>query len=150
MSKDRMGKLPPRYSFVLNAYPSERLSKCPRCNRPTHARKFALIIHLDKWGLFALGKTCVYCSRCELIIVHQHELEHEMAYSFGRIAPEVIGNDYLVLGTLDKKIWKAGLSGSSPEIDEMLKHMADVKEVLTLEVEPGGWYPIDRKKRKSK
>ena len=31
MARARMGKLKPRYSFLLNPYTDVRLSKCPRC-----------------------------------------------------------------------------------------------------------------------
>ena len=144
MANKRIGKLPPRYSFILNPYSDVRLSKCPQCQRPTHLRKFALFIHIDAWGPMALGKTCRYCSRCELIIVHQDELEAQLAHSFSQIAPEVIGNEYLVLGTIDKKVWQEGLAGSGGQLGEMLKHMADFKRVLKLAVEPGGWYPAER------
>ena len=137
--KKRIGKLPPRYSFILNPYADVRLSKCPRCQKLTHLRKFALFIHIDEWGPMALGKTCRYCSRCELIMAH---LEH----SFSQIAPEVIGNEYLVLGTVDKKVWQEGLAGDGGDLGEMLKHMADFKRVLKLEVDPGGWYPAEREK----
>ena len=141
MASTRIGKLPVRYSFILNSYENERLSKCPKCQRPTFLRKFALFIHIDEWGPMALGKTCRYCARCELIIAHQHELEEQLTISFDRIAPEVIGNEYLVIGTVDKKIWQQGLhSSKGDQLDEMLKHVADFKKVLTLEVEPGGWY----------
>ena len=66
----RLGKLPPRYLFILNPYTDARFSKCPRCERPTHLRKFALFILIDDWGPLVLGKTCRYCTRCELIIAH--------------------------------------------------------------------------------
>ena len=105
MATKRIGKLPPRYSFILNPYTDVRLSKCPRCQKPTHLRKFALFIHIDAWGPMALGKTCRYCSRCALIMAHQDELEAQLAHSFSQIAPEFIGNEYLVLGTIDKKVW---------------------------------------------
>jgi hypothetical protein len=141
MANTKLGKLPRRYSFILNPYPNERLSKCPKCHRPTHLRKFALLIHIDEWGLMALGKTCRYCTRCELIIAHQDELEAELAYSFRKIAPRVIGNKYMVVGTVEKSIWQSGLTGSGIDIGEVLKHTADFKKVLDLEVEPGGWYP---------
>lgn len=141
MANTKIGKLPRRYSFILNPYPNERLSKCPKCHRPTHLRKFALLIHIDEWGLMALGKTCRYCTRCELIIAHQDELEAELAYSLGKIAPRVIGNKYMVVGTVEKSIWQSGLTGSGIDIGEVLKHTADFKKVLDLEVEPGGWYP---------
>ena len=94
----------------------------------------------------ALGKTCRYCSRCELIMAHQDELETELVYSFSKVAPEVIGNKYMVLGTVEKKIWKSGLKGAGNQLDEVLKYTADFRRVLDLKVEPGGWYPADQKK----
>ena len=144
MAKAKIGKLPPRYSFILNPYSDEHLSKCPKCHRPTHLRKFSLSIHIADWGLMTLGKTCRYCTPCELIIVNQDELEAQLAYSFHTIAPEVVGNQYLMLGTVDKKIWQSGLQGSGAQLDEVLKHAADFKQVLDLQVEPGGWYPTSQ------
>ena len=90
MAKKRIGKLPPRYSFMLNPYTDVRLSKCPRCQKLTYLRKFALFIHIDAWGPMALGKTCRYCARCELIMAHQDELEAQLAHSFSQIAPAVL------------------------------------------------------------
>jgi hypothetical protein len=141
MASSKIGKLPPRYSFLLNPYSDVRLSKCPSCEKLTHPRKFALFVHVDGWGPFALGKTCRYCSRCELIIAHQDELEAELAQSFNRLAPEVIGKNYLVLGTLNMKAWREGLGGRGQSLEDMLNHMADFKQVLELHVEPGGWVP---------
>jgi hypothetical protein len=148
----RIGKLPPRYSFILNPYETERLSRCPKCKQLTHLRKFAFLIHIDGWGLLTLGKTCRYCTPCELIMVHQNELEAELAYYFDRWAPEVIGNDYLVLGTVDKKLWRLVLEGSNIGLEEVLGHTADLKRYLELHVEPGGWYPISEvaKKRRAR
>src|ERR1044071_5344856 len=144
--KSTIGKLPPRYSFILNPHEGTRLSKCPLCLRLTFPRKFALFIHVDEWGPMALGKTCKYCSRCELIMVHQDELEAQLAYRFSKIAPEFIGNEYLVIGTVDKRVWKRGLEGSGGEFGEMLKHIADFNRVYNLHFEPGGWYPADGKR----
>ncbi|APR87231.1 hypothetical protein A7982_12580 [Minicystis rosea] len=94
-----------------------------------------------------LGKTCVYCSPCELIVVHQHELEAQLAHAFESVAPEVIGNEYLVLGTVDRQTWKAGLAGTAQTLDETLEHMAEFKRVLKLEVDPGGWRPAEPSKK---
>ncbi len=147
--KGRFGKLPPRYSFILNPYPHERLSRCPRCHKLTHPRKFALFIHVTSLGPMLQGKTCVYCSPCELVVVHQHELEAQMAHALSNIAPEVIGNEYLVLGTVEKQAWKAGLGGAGQNLDEMRKHMADFASVLTLHVDPGGWRLPEQSKGRS-
>lgn len=139
----KIGKLPPRYSFILNPHEGTRLSACPRCEKLTYPRKFAFLIHVDAWGPMALGKTCKYCSRCELIMMHQNELEAELTISFGRIAPEMIGNEYMVLGTIEKKVWQARLKGEGSEFGEILKHAADFKKVYNLDYRPAGWYPAD-------
>ena len=141
MPKRRIGELHPRYSFMLNPHVELRLSKCPKCQQPTHLRKFALFIHVDGWGSIALGKTCRYCSRCELIMVHRDELEEQLAHSLTQIAPEAIGNEYVVLGTIDKKVWQEGLRGRKEQHALMLQHVADFKNVYELKYEPGGWYP---------
>ncbi len=144
MASTRIGKLPPRYSFILNPYSDVRLTKCPRCEKPTHLRKFALFIHVEGWGPLALGKTCRYCSPCELIIVHQDELEAQLAHSFAARGLDGISRDYLVVGTLDKKVWRKGLEESGQPLDHALDHVADFKKVFDLHVEPGGWVPAKK------
>jgi uncharacterized C2H2 Zn-finger protein len=146
-SSRRIGKLLPRYAFILNPHAGTRLSKCPRCEKLTYPRKFAFFIHVDGWGPMAFGKTCKYCSRCELIMMHQDELEAELAHSFSQSAPEVIGNKYMVLGTIEKKVWQEGVKGGSTQFEEVLKHMADFKKVYDLEYDPGGWSPADEERR---
>lgn len=142
--KGRIGKQPPRYSFMLNRYSDVRLSKCPRCRKPTHPRKFALFIHIDEWGPMVLGKSCKYCSRCELIMAHQDELEAQLAYIFSKTASDLIGKGYLVIGTVDHTVWKKGLKGSGGGLGEIMEHLADFEAVYDLHVEPGGWYPADK------
>ncbi len=64
-------------------------------------RKVPLLIHVEPNQLLALRKTVKYCPDCDILIVHQDELEQQLAYSYSQRAPEVIGNKYLVLGTVD-------------------------------------------------
>ena len=141
MAGERIGRQPPRYAFLLNPYTDVRLSKCPTCARPTHPRKFALFVHADGWGPLALGKTCRYCTRCELVIAHKDELDAEIAHSLSKLAPAAVGREYVVLGTLDRKVWKQGLGGNPQSLDAALEQMAEFKTVLDLHVEPGGWHP---------
>ena len=141
MVNTRIGKLPPRYSLLLNSHAEVRLSKCPKCQKVTHLRKFALLIHIDEWGPWALGKTCRYCSRCELVMVQRAELEADLAHGLSQRAPQVIGNDYLVLGTMEKKIWQKALNGEAKPLAKMLEHVADFKHQYELDYKPGGWYP---------
>jgi hypothetical protein len=124
----------------LNKYDDFRASKCIKCDKPTFLRKFAFLIHIDDGGLMPLGKTCRYCAKCELIVVHKDELEAELADKFETLNPEIIGNDYLILGTVEKKFWQQQLIKPSAPLDEMLKHTADFKEYLDFKYQPAGWY----------
>jgi hypothetical protein len=141
MARARIGKLKPRYSFLLNPYSDVRLSKCPRCERLTHLRKFALFIHVEGWGPLVLGMTCRYCTPCELIMAHRDELEAELARSPAHLAPNAGEDGYLVVGTVERKVWQKGLEGSGTQMEDALEHMADFKKYFDLHYEPGGWYP---------
>ncbi len=141
MARARVGRLMPRYSFLINPYSDVRLSKCPRCHDLTHLRKFALFIHVEGWGPVILGKSCRYCTPCELIMAHRDELEAELARSPAQFAPTEAGKGYLVLGTVERKEWEKELKGSGISLEDTLKHMADFKKHFDLHVEPGGWHP---------
>lgn len=136
----KFGKLKPRYSLILNQYKDFRASSCIKCDKPTFLRKFPLLIHIEEGGLITLGKTCRYCAKCELIVVHQDELEDELAYKFETLMPEALGNDYFIIGTVDKKFWKKNLAGEETDFNELLKNTADIKKYLDFEYQPAGWY----------
>jgi hypothetical protein len=141
MARERVGKLAPHYAFLLNPYTDVRLSKCPLCGGLTHPRKFALFIHVKDFGLLVLGKTCRYCTPCELVIAHKDELEAELARSPAHLSPGTAEERYLVVGTVDRRVWKQGLQGTGTQLGEALEHMADFKKHFDLHVEPGGWRP---------
>ena len=103
---------------------------------PTHP----LIIHIEPTTLMALNMHGRFCPDCDLLIVHQDQMEGLLAAHMAKHDPSVIGNDYLVLGTLERKVWREGMQQAKP-IGEMLKHIADFREVVTFQVEPVGWYP---------
>lgn len=129
--KPRFGKLPPRYRFALNPFPEVRWSQCPRCRKLMHARKFALLIHVQDAGLVALGFTCRYCTPCELIIAHQEELETELTILFEKKLPEAVGNEYFVIGTMEMPTWRKSLA-APVGLDELLEHTSDFKRAILL------------------
>jgi hypothetical protein len=53
--------------------------------------------------------------------------------------PEIIGNDYLVIGTFDRPTWKQGRQ-TPLTIQEMVDELHDFREVLQFEP-VGGWMP---------
>jgi len=57
-------------------------------------------------------------------------------------APEVIGNEYLVLGTVDRKVWKEGLQEPG-SLETIRNNAADFKKYMEVGYDPGGWRPIE-------
>lgn len=136
--KKRLGQLPPRYIFAINPHQDLRCSKCPKCDRATYLRKFPLLIHVDQLGPFVLGKTCRYCSKCEFIITHQDELESTLTALLTEREPTAIGNDYLVLATVEKKAWKQRLEQKGT-MEEILAYTSDIKKYVDIVYEPAHW-----------
>jgi hypothetical protein len=139
--RPQFGALPPMYKFMLNPYPDLRLSRCGICEQRTGQRKRPLLIHIDPRHLIALNYTCRYCRHCDLLIAHKHEIEHLLTNLFHHYAPEVIGNRYLIIGTLEKKAWRDGQKDPK-SVPEMRSHAHDFKEYYPeLRVTQPGWYP---------
>jgi hypothetical protein len=138
----RIGKLPPKYIFILNPYTDARFTRCPNCDQLTKVRKLPLFIHVDPLNPVVLGKTCRYCPDCDLLIVHQDELEAQLEALFAERDPSLVGNDYMVLGTVERQPWREGMK-QPKRIEEMLEHLHDFKEVRTVKYQPAGWYRDD-------
>lgn len=129
-SRAPIGKLPPRYLFFLNHYKHERFTSCPRCGYKSRLRKFSLFILVAPDKKLILDKICRYCYHCELIIAHQDQLEEQLAAYYSAFAPNIIGNDYLVIGTLDPASRKHRTYKRLPVL-EVLEDLHDFKEVVT-------------------
>ena len=128
----KLGKQSRRFTFFLNPYTDVRFTKCPKCGGKTGQKKLPLAIHVDEHGLVALNKTCRYCSGCELLIAHQDEIEANLTSLFQRLAPEIIGNGYLVVGTLDRSDWKRGITGTSTTA-ELIEALHDFDDMVRYE-----------------
>jgi SEC-C motif len=143
----QLGNRPPRHRFALNPYPEELFASCPRCDGLTEQRKFPLLIHIDPRNPVALNKTCCYCPRCDLIIARKDELEAQLAALFEQQNPALIGNDYLVMGTLDHDDWERGRH-TPLTLPEMVAKLHVFQEVLQLEpVDPQSHRPGQRSRR---
>ncbi|WP_335042989.1 hypothetical protein [Nostoc sp.] len=129
-----------RHRFFLNPYIDCAFTKCPKCETKTKIRKFPLVIHIQPQQLFLLNKQCKYCPSCDLIIAKKQEIEPLMAATFVQTNPQIVGNNYVVMGTVDKKDWKEGDKNLlSPS--EMIGRIYVFKDVWNFEVIPAGWYP---------
>ena len=128
-----------RHYFFLNPYEDCAFTKCPKCDQATKVRKFPLAIHIDPQQLLFLNKSCRYCEKCDLIIVKKPEVESLMAASFENVNPSIIGNEYLVFGTLDRSDWQR-YKEAPTDSKEAFKQVYVFKDVLKFEVMPRGWY----------
>ena len=133
----QFGKQPPCYRFYLNPYQDLRWTRCPQCESKMHQRKLPLVIHVDPICLLSLNKTCRYCPHCDLLIAHQDDVEDFLAAFFTTYNPEIVGNDYLVVGTLERAMWKRGTQ-QPLTLQETLEALHDFKEVVTFQL-TGGW-----------
>ncbi len=131
---------PGGYNFILNPYPTERISRCPLCEGKTGQKKIPLLIHVDPARLIALNYTCRYCGPCHLLIGHTHEIEHHMTEAFRHSTPELIGNRYLVMGTVEKKYWREGLTEFKTPT-EMIDHTTTFTDSYEdIRLHRPGWY----------
>ena len=133
-----------KHRFFLNPYVDCAFTKCPKCETKTKIRKFPLVIHIEPQQLFFLNKKCKYCTNCDLIIVKKQEIESLIAAGLNQSHPEIIENNYLVMGTIERKDWQAANKGllSSQEI---INRMYIFKDQWNFEVIPAGWYPSEEK-----
>ena len=128
-----------RHRFFLNPYPDMAFTKCPKCERKTKQRKLPLVIHIEPDQILVLNKTCRYCPECDLVIVRKSELEAMMATTFETRRPDVVGNEYLVVGTLDRPDWREGSKSQLPPA-QLLDRAYLFENEWRFEIEPGGWY----------
>lgn len=128
-----------RHYFFLNPYEDQAFTRCPQCHSKTKVKKYPLVIHIEPKQLFCLNKSCKYCEKCDLIIGKQSEIEYLMTCQFEKVNPSVVGNKYLVFGTLNKNDWlKYSKTPSDPS--KVIDQTYIFKDVLNFEVVGGGWH----------
>ena len=131
----QLGKQRPLYDFFLNTYQDTRFTTCPRCKGKTRSRKFSLVVNVNPKHTVIVDKICRFCNACDLLIVHQDQLEEQLATEFMTINPEVIGNDYQVIGTLDRAEWNQGKQDPL-SVERVIEYLHDFNEVVSFERVP--------------
>ena len=135
--KPRLGNLSPQYEFFLNPYRDVRFTtSCPGCSGKIKQKKLPLAIHIGDWGMIILNKTCRFCPRCDLLIAHRDEIETLLSQVLPSDASHTIGKDILIVGTVERKEWRRGLTKplTGPE---MLDALHDFKDYV--QFEPPRW-----------
>ncbi len=124
------------YRLFLNPYPDLAFTRCPQCQRPTKLRKYHLVVHVEPAQLLVLYKRCRFCEGCDLLIVKQDELESLMVHAVEQHDPDLVGNDYLLVGTLDNVDGRRVLRGAAHP-----REVVDLTNVFRAQVEfePPRW-----------
>ena len=78
------------------------------------------------------------CLRCDTLVAHKAKLDKLLSAMVKVPEPE-----YVVLGTIDRQLYRRGLSGLA-SLDDVKAHMADFKSYWKVDVTPAGWYPKNR------
>jgi hypothetical protein len=129
----------PRHRFFLNHYEDHAFTRCPSCDAPTRVRKHCLVIHVEPRHLLVLNKTCRYCPPCDLLIARRREVEEQLVAAWMERDPEVVGNGYMVLGTVDRAVWRRAMR-EEVMTDEFVRMVHPFADLLDVSVEPGGWW----------
>lgn len=127
----QFGYLPPEHKFFLNPHSDARFTRCPKCHRPTKLRKKPLLILIQPTQPVSLNKTCRYCPSCDILIVHKDELDELLKKICLQLFPPLVGHDYRVVGTMDRKTWKEGRPITSS--DELFQMVHDFKKHVEFE-----------------
>lgn len=133
----RFGHLPPQHDFFLNPYRDDRFTRCPKCEGKTKLRQKPLLIFIQPAQPISLNKTCRYCPNCDLLIAHKDQLDELLRSACQRFHPHLVGNDYLVMGTLERKSWREGAHHAT--LEDLFKHLHDFKRELVFEPVHYGW-----------
>lgn len=133
MSTKQLGKLHPQFEFFLNPYNDLRFARCPRCSEKTVHRKLPLVIWVDPHYPISLNYTCCYCKNCDLLIAHKNEIEDLLVKIFQERGPQIVGNDYTIIGTIEKSAWKQGVQ-KPLDFQNMPEHLHDFNQVLKFEL----------------
>ncbi|MEM1254905.1 MAG: hypothetical protein AAGI69_20915 [Cyanobacteria bacterium P01_H01_bin.21] len=135
----QLGHLPPQHSFFLNPYTDARFTRCPQCDGKTKLRKKPLLIFITPQQPVSLNKTCRYCPYCDLLIAHKNELDQLLQKMCLQLFPHLVGQDYLVVGTIERKTWKEGKAS----VEDIFKSLHDFKRHLEFEPSHYVWVKDD-------
>jgi thiol-disulfide isomerase/thioredoxin len=131
----KLNNLPKLHTFFLNPYPNARFSTCPMFSGKTRLRKKPFVVHIDPDQLLILNMTGPFCPKCDLMILHQDKLEALMIAIFEPRRPELIGREYLVMGTVDRQTWLKSQKEPMPSA-HILERLHIFKKVVTFEARP--------------
>ncbi len=135
----RYGNLEPMYNFSMNPYPEFRFYRCPDCRDKTGQRTLPLVICVFPRHFISLNFTNRYCRHCDTLIGKKDEIEHCLTELFVQNDPSVIGNEYVMIGTMEKKAWRKNLENPGVMKDDR-PYIHDFKSFEEIRMTMAGWF----------
>lgn len=122
-----------RHTLFLNPYPDHRFHHCPRCGRETHKRNRVLIAQSGPDFVAPAMATCRYCTKCDLLIAHQDEIEQALREMLPPHEQEkVLGGQIAVFGTLDRSQLAGDVETITP--NELFEAFHPIEDVTHFEM----------------
>ncbi len=100
----------------------------------------SLLILIDPMHLITLNYSCRYCEQCDLLIAHKHEIEQILFDIFMQLDPSVIGDRYLIMGTVERKVWREASKRSQTPIETLTQARRFKVRYQELRATRPGWY----------
>jgi len=74
-----------------------------------------------------------------MLIGHKDEIEHYLTELFLKIDSNVIGGDYVIIGTVEKKAWHENMK-EPKAFNEIQQHIHDFKSYQCIRMTMAGWF----------
>ena len=79
------------------------------------------------------------------MILHQDLLEGLLAYTFHEVRPGIIGNEYLVVGTVERSYWRHRETEGT--LGNVLDSLHDFRDVVIFRPAHYGWVPAEPRRK---
>lgn len=83
-----------------------------------------------------------YCPNCDLLILHLDKVKELLTAAMLGLRPDFIGNDYLVIGTVERKGWLEARKNPHG-LRSIFRYLHDFQEHVTFEIAHYGWGPAE-------
>ena len=101
-------------------------------------RKHPFFIHVYPGQPIVLNMNGRYCPHCDLLILHQDKVEELLAAALALQDPELIGNAYLIVGTVERQGWRQAQK-EPYYLQAAFENLHDFEEVVTFKPAHYGW-----------
>jgi hypothetical protein len=98
----QIGKRTPRYLFGFGPDDRSDRPNCACCERRTLQGWVVLVAHIAAGCTVPVATPCRYCRACDVLTVRPRDLDAALAERFLPQRPEILGQSYIVLGSLDE------------------------------------------------